>query len=110
MPNAKHLWVGQAEAVLDEVVKRVAPAAYPLPREWDGLMTYGDASTYADRTVAAFDREAIDREPGRRRRPAKRCPGAESQCRGWISGFLIAATMDAPAARRPGQNRGHRSH
>ncbi len=54
VPGAKHLWVGDAETVLDEVVKRVAPAAYPLPREWDGEMTYGDASAYADRTLAAF--------------------------------------------------------
>ncbi|HLY35311.1 MAG TPA: alpha/beta hydrolase, partial [Candidatus Limnocylindria bacterium] len=54
VPGAKHLWVGDAETVLDEVVRRVAPAAYPLPREWDGPMEYGDASAYADRTVAAF--------------------------------------------------------
>jgi hypothetical protein len=25
-----------------------------LPREWDGAMTDGDMSAYADRTVAAF--------------------------------------------------------
>ncbi len=54
VPGAKHLWVGDAETVLDEVVKRVAPDAYPLPRTWDGPMSYGDASAYADRTVAAF--------------------------------------------------------
>jgi alpha/beta superfamily hydrolase len=54
VPGAKHLWVGDAETVLDEIVKRVAPDAYPLPRTWDGPMTYGDASAYADRTVAAF--------------------------------------------------------
>jgi alpha/beta superfamily hydrolase len=54
VPGAKHLWVGDAETVLDEIVKRVAPAAYPLPREWDGPMEFGDASAYADRTVAAF--------------------------------------------------------
>ena len=31
--GAKHLWVGEPSVrrVLDEVVKRVAPAAYPLP-------------------------------------------------------------------------------
>jgi uncharacterized protein len=31
--GAKHLWVGEpaVRRVLDEVVKRVAPAAYPLP-------------------------------------------------------------------------------
>jgi alpha/beta superfamily hydrolase len=55
VPGAKHLWVGYAETVLDEVVKRVAPDAYPLPRTWDGPMEFGDASAYADRTVAAFE-------------------------------------------------------
>ena len=54
IPGAKHLWVGDAETALDEAVKRVAPQAYPLPRAWDGPMEYGDASAYADRTVAAF--------------------------------------------------------
>jgi alpha/beta superfamily hydrolase len=34
--GAKHLWVGSTERVLDEVVKRVAPDAYPLPTEWTG--------------------------------------------------------------------------
>ena len=31
--GARHLWVGEPSVrrVLDEVVKRVAPAAYPLP-------------------------------------------------------------------------------
>ncbi len=52
--GGKHLWVGHAERVLDEIVARVAPDAAPLPREWDGPMEYGDASAYADRTVAAF--------------------------------------------------------
>ena len=53
--GAKHLWVGDAETVLDEVVRRVNPAVpVPLPSSWDGPMTYGDASAYADRTVAAF--------------------------------------------------------
>jgi alpha/beta superfamily hydrolase len=60
VPGAKHLWVGDAETVLDEVVKRVAPAAYPLPREWGGEMTYGDASAYRDRTVAAFADQPVD--------------------------------------------------
>ncbi|MGY0233450.1 alpha/beta hydrolase [Longispora urticae] len=55
MPGAKHLWVGDAETVLDEIVRRVAPASFPLPREWDGEMGVGDASAYADRTVAAFN-------------------------------------------------------
>ncbi len=53
--GAKHLWVGDAETVLDEVVRRVAPAVpVPLPRTWDGPMETGDAAAYADRTVAAF--------------------------------------------------------
>ena len=36
--GAKHLWVGEPSVrrVLDEVVKRVNPEAYPLPPEWDG--------------------------------------------------------------------------
>jgi alpha/beta superfamily hydrolase len=54
MPGGKHLWVGDAERVLDEIVKRINPSAYPLPREFDGPMEDGDASAYADRTVAAY--------------------------------------------------------
>ncbi|WP_067507758.1 alpha/beta hydrolase [Actinoplanes sp. TFC3] len=55
VPGAKHLWVGDAETVLDEVVRRVAPEVpVPLPRDWDGPMESGDMSSYADRTVAAF--------------------------------------------------------
>lgn len=55
VPGAKHLWVGDAETVLDEVVRRVAPdVPVPLPRTWDGPMEYGDAAAYADRSVAAF--------------------------------------------------------
>jgi hypothetical protein len=55
VPGAKHLWVGDAETVLDEIVKRVAPdTPVPLPRTWDGEMTDGDTSAYADRTVAAY--------------------------------------------------------
>jgi alpha/beta superfamily hydrolase len=53
--GAKHLWVGDAEKVLDEVVRRVAPdVPVPLPRTWDGPMETGDMNAYADRTVAAF--------------------------------------------------------
>lgn len=56
VPGAKHLWVGDAETVLDEVVRRVHPEApVPLPTSWDGPMETGDASAYADRTVAAFN-------------------------------------------------------
>lgn len=66
VPGARHLWVGDAETVLDEVVRRVAPAAYPLPESWDGPMESGDASAYADRTTAAFaDVEVTGRQqPG----------------------------------------------
>jgi len=54
--GAKHLWVGDAETALDEVVRRVAPGTpVPLPTTWDGPMEYGDASAYADRTVASFE-------------------------------------------------------
>jgi alpha/beta superfamily hydrolase len=46
--DAKHLWVGDAETVLDEIVTRVAPdVAVPLPREWDGPMETADTSAYA---------------------------------------------------------------
>jgi alpha/beta superfamily hydrolase len=46
--GAKHLWVGDAETVLDLVVGRVAPSvALPLPREWDGPMETADPSAYA---------------------------------------------------------------
>ena len=36
VPDAKHLWVGMADEVLDEIVRHVNPAAYPLPTEWAG--------------------------------------------------------------------------
>ena len=46
--GAKHLWVGDAETVLDLVVQRVVPeVAVPLPREWDGPMETADTSAYA---------------------------------------------------------------
>ncbi|GAA3752378.1 hypothetical protein HDA32_004557 [Spinactinospora alkalitolerans] len=36
--DAKHLWVGEpyVRTVLNEVVRRVAPEAHPLPTEWEG--------------------------------------------------------------------------
>lgn len=36
--GAKHLWVGErfVRAALDEVVRKVAPAAFPLPDQFDG--------------------------------------------------------------------------
>ena len=38
--GAKHLWVGEkyVRIVHDEIVRRLAPAAYPLPGEYDGPM------------------------------------------------------------------------
>lgn len=55
--NAKHLWVGDAEKVLDEIVRRVVPdVPTPLPSTWDGPMELGDASAYKDRTVASFEK------------------------------------------------------
>jgi alpha/beta superfamily hydrolase len=35
VPRAKHLFVGFTETVLDEIVRHVAPAAYPLPRTYE---------------------------------------------------------------------------
>lgn len=58
--GAKHLWVGYAERILDEIVARVAPGTPPLPRTWDGPMTMADASAYADRTVAAYENARRD--------------------------------------------------
>jgi alpha/beta superfamily hydrolase len=53
--GAKHLWVGDSERALDEIVHRLAPeVAVPLPSTWDGPMDRADSSAYADRTVAAF--------------------------------------------------------
>ncbi len=53
--GAKHLWVGDAERVLDEIVSAMNPAAaVPLPKEWDGPMETADTSAYADRTTAVF--------------------------------------------------------
>ncbi|MFG1602595.1 alpha/beta hydrolase [Actinoplanes sp. NPDC049265] len=60
--GAKHLWVGDAETVLDEVVRRVAPpVATPLPSTWDGPMETGDMNAYANRTVAAFADKPVPR-------------------------------------------------
>ncbi|MCU1594508.1 MAG: alpha/beta hydrolase [Frankiales bacterium] len=33
--RAKHLWVGMADEVLDLIVQRINPAAYPLPRTYE---------------------------------------------------------------------------
>lgn len=46
--GARHLWVGAAERVLDEVVGAVlGPGAVPLPRRWDGPMWTADLSPHA---------------------------------------------------------------
>jgi alpha/beta superfamily hydrolase len=46
--GAKHLWVGDAEKVLDLLDERVAPSVdVPLPTEWDGPMETADPSAYA---------------------------------------------------------------
>jgi alpha/beta superfamily hydrolase len=42
--GAKHLWVGEAERALNEIVKRVNPSAYPLPTEWPGPMELGNVT------------------------------------------------------------------
>jgi len=53
--GAKHLWVGDTERVLDEIVTRLNPdARVPLPTEWAGPMETADTSAYADRTTAVF--------------------------------------------------------
>ena len=45
--GAKHLWVGDAERVLDEIVEVLNPAVtVPLPTEWDGPMEIADTSAY----------------------------------------------------------------
>lgn len=64
--GAKHLWVGDADAVLNAVVERINPTATPLPTGWDGPMEYGDSSSYADRTVAAFADVEVPGPPQRR--------------------------------------------
>ena len=64
VPGAKHLWVGDAEKVLDEIVRRVAPdVPVPLPRTWDGPMETGDGNAYANRTVAAFADVEVPKPP-----------------------------------------------
>jgi alpha/beta superfamily hydrolase len=53
--GAKHLWVGDTERVLDEIVARLAPGVpLPLPKQWDGPIDQADPSAYRDRTTAAF--------------------------------------------------------
>jgi uncharacterized protein len=53
--GAKHLWVGDAERALDEIVAAINPAAaVPLATEWDGPMETADSSAYANLTTAVF--------------------------------------------------------
>jgi len=45
--GAKHLWVGDSERVLDEIVARLNPAVdVPLPKRWTGAMATADPSAY----------------------------------------------------------------
>ncbi len=54
--GAKHLWVGDAERVLDEIVAALNPAAeLPLPTEWEGKMEIADTSGYTYRTGSRFE-------------------------------------------------------
>ncbi len=54
-PGAKHLWVGDAERVLDAIVARVAPGVpTPLPTEWQGPMETADTSAYNAHNLAAY--------------------------------------------------------
>ena len=67
--GSKHLWVGDAERVLDEIVRRVAPGvSVPLPTEWDGLMETADTSAYNAHNLAAYKDVKV---PG----PAQRSAG-----------------------------------
>src|SRR4249919_2222208 len=53
--GSKHLWVGDAERVLDEIVRRVAPeVSVPLPTEWDGPMETADTSAYNAHNLEAY--------------------------------------------------------
>jgi uncharacterized protein len=45
--GAKHLWVGDTERVLDEIVEQVAPeVTLPLPMEWEGPMETAATDDY----------------------------------------------------------------
>jgi hypothetical protein len=49
VPDGKHLWVGQAETVLDLIVAEINPAAAPLPQTWDGAMSHERPHIVSDR-------------------------------------------------------------
>ena len=62
VPGGKHLWVGDADTILDEIVRRVAPAVpVPLPRTWDGPMESGAVNAYADGTAGGDARVPMPR-------------------------------------------------
>lgn len=48
VPEGKHLWVGQAETVLNLIVERINPAAAPLPETWSGEMKHEAPRLIAD--------------------------------------------------------------
>jgi len=53
--GSKHLWVGDAERVLDAIVHRVAPGVLtPLPSEWDGPFETADTSAYNAHNLEAY--------------------------------------------------------
>ncbi len=55
MTGSKHLFVGDAERVLDELVRRVAPSVpVPLPTTWDGPMATADTSAYNAHNLDAY--------------------------------------------------------
>jgi uncharacterized protein len=67
--GTKHLWVGDAERALDEIVRRVAPSIeVPLPREWDGPMESADTSAYNAHNLAAYKDVPV---PGPAQNPIK---------------------------------------
>lgn len=53
--GAKHLWVGDAERALDEIVARVVPQVpRPLPTTWDGPAEVADTSAYNAHNLEAY--------------------------------------------------------
>ncbi|HEV2089117.1 MAG TPA: hypothetical protein VGR21_12465, partial [Cryptosporangiaceae bacterium] len=50
--GARHLLVGHAERVLDEIVARVVPGTGPLPDHYAGPVETGDTGAYRARTLA----------------------------------------------------------
>ena len=62
MAGSKHLWVGDAEKVLDEIVRLVAPEVEtPLPREWDGPVETADTSAYNAHNLSAYKDKPVPR-------------------------------------------------